>query len=360
MVFTLRWGLAGAGIISTDFVRDLQTDPSTRGVSDVKHVPVAIGARDLARAQRFVADNALTPEAKATMKAYGNYDDLINDPDVDIIYVGTTSPTHYTISLAALRAGKHVLCEKAFTFTADQAKHLVKVAKERKLYLLEGVWTRFFPLTIEYKRLIHEEKILGPIRRVFADFSVEFPSDLNNRIHDYEGGGGCVLDLCVYSLVWVYLTCCEHPENGLAKPDSISASCVRSRLSNVEESVCIATAWNKPNILGISTSHIMMNTPEDNVVRVQGDLGEIIVGIHGAHPNEINIKLKGQPPKKLTFDIPAGTGLFWEADACARDIRDGKIESDIYPLSEAIMSMEIMDTWTFKAPNDIAVTEDVR
>ncbi|KAK9357497.1 hypothetical protein V1504DRAFT_442785 [Lipomyces starkeyi] len=316
MVYTCHWGLVGAGEISELFLQDLLAVPATRGLKDVAHKPVAVAARSLDRAKTFIATH------------------IVADSTIDVIYVGTTQSTHYVLALLALRAGKNVLCEKPFTINSKQAEHLALVAKEKNVFLMEAVWTRFFPLTIEFEKLIHKDMMIGPIRRVFTDFSVYCPGDPSFRLYNLEAGGGALLDLGLYALMWMFLTCYKHPENHRSNPDVVKAVSLKSPL-NVDESTAITTLWSKPKILCVSScSLMMMDSPSECVVRES---------------------------KTLDFPIP-GQGLFWEADAVARDIRDGKKVDDRYPIQDSVLSMQIMDEVRrqndFKFPDALEFVED--
>ncbi|KAK9428288.1 hypothetical protein V1505DRAFT_401990 [Lipomyces doorenjongii] len=347
MVYTCHWGLVGAGDISELFLRDLLVVPATRGVTDVAHKPVAVAARSLDRAKAFIATHA--PDHKDSIKAYGSYAEIVADSSIDVIYIGTTQSTHYEVALLALRAGKNVLCEKPFTINSKQAEQLALVAKEKNVFLMEAVWTRFFPLTIEFEKLIHENMVIGPIRRVFTDFSAVQYS-----------GGGALLDLGLYALMWMFLTCYKHPENHRSNPDVVKAVSLKSPW-NVDETTAITTLWSKPKILCVSTCSLMMDSPSECVVRVQGDKGDVIIPIHGSRPEKIIINVRGEESKVLNFPIP-GQGLFWEADAVARDIRDGKMANDRYPIQESVLSMQIMDEVRrqndFKFPDALEFIEE--
>ncbi|KAK9350616.1 hypothetical protein V1523DRAFT_436143 [Lipomyces doorenjongii] len=314
MVYTCHWGLVGAGDISELFLRDLLVVPTTRGVTDVAHKPVAVAARSLDRAKAFIATHA--PDHKDSIKAYGSYAEIVADSSIDVIYIGTTQSTHYEVALLALRAGKN----------------------EKKVFLMEAVWTRFFPLTIEFEKLIHENMVIGPIRP----------------------GGGALLDLGLYALMWMFLTCYKHPENHRSNPDVVKAVSLKSPW-NVDETTAITTLWSKPKILCVSTCSLMMDSPPECVVRVQGDKGDVIIPIHGSRPEKIIINVRGEESKVLNFPIP-GQGLFWEADAVARDIRDGKMANDRYPIQESVLSMQIMDEVRrqndFKFPDALEFIEE--
>lgn len=172
-------------------------DPSTRSVSDVKHtVTAAASSSSSSRAKQFLE----TCKCPSSAAAYGSYEDLVKDPNVDIVYVATPHSHHYQNTMLCLLAGKHVLCEKAFTVNAAQAKKLVETAKEKKLFLMEAVWTRFFPLSIQIRKMI-EDGELGAVHRVIADLS--FGQDVENtwgadgakhRMVNPDLAGGALLD----------------------------------------------------------------------------------------------------------------------------------------------------------------------
>lgn len=150
----------------TVFVRDLLCNPATRDVSDVAHKVVAVASsRSRESAAGFLEKTNLAPEG---VSLYGSYEELVNDPDVDVIYVATPHSHHFQNVMLALAAGKNVLCEKAFTVTASQAKKLVETARAKNLFLMEAVWTRYFPLSIKIRELVKSGAI-GTVYRVIGE-----------------------------------------------------------------------------------------------------------------------------------------------------------------------------------------------
>lgn len=124
----IKWGILATGGIANTFATDLSADPTTRNVTSIKHVVVAAASSSSAdRAKKFLKDVGAPSDAKA----YGSYEELVKDSNVDIIYVATPHSHHYQNARLCLEAGKNVLCEKAFTVNAKQAKELVKIAKEK-------------------------------------------------------------------------------------------------------------------------------------------------------------------------------------------------------------------------------------
>ncbi|KAI4239996.1 MAG: hypothetical protein LQ352_007744, partial [Teloschistes flavicans] len=186
--------LLGQSDLSIVFVKDLILDPSTRDVADVKHEVKAVASSSSAdRAKKFIQDCKVSRECAA----YGSYEELVKDKNVDIVYVATPHSHHYQNTMLCLEAGKHVLCEKAFTTNAAQARKLVETAKAKNLFIMEAVWTRFFPLSLHVRKFI-EDGNLGAVYRVIADNSfgdnVEQKYGTSHRMINMDLAGGCLLD----------------------------------------------------------------------------------------------------------------------------------------------------------------------
>lgn len=134
---------------------------------DVRHEIVAVSSSSSAeRAGEFIKKI----DGPSTAKLYGSYADLVADPNVDIIYVATPHSHHFQNAMLALEAGKNVLCEKAFTVTASQTKKLINKAKEKNLFLMEAVWTRYFPISIKIRELISSGAI-GRVHRTICTWT---------------------------------------------------------------------------------------------------------------------------------------------------------------------------------------------
>lgn len=162
----LRWGIASAGKISHDFATAVATLPST------DHKLVAVAARDQKKAQEFA-------DLHNIERAHEGYEKLAKDANVEVVYVGTLNPQHYEVVLLMLENNKHVLCEKPLCMNRRQAAHVLQVAEERKLFLMEAIWSRFFPA---YKYLSEQVKsgALGEIEEVSVGFG--FPISQVDRL----------------------------------------------------------------------------------------------------------------------------------------------------------------------------------
>lgn len=313
-------------------------------------------------------------QAPSTAKAYGSYAELVNDPDVDIIYVATPHSHHFQNAMLALDAGKHVLCEKALTVNATQAKKLVETARAKNLFFMEAVWTRYFPLSIQIRELVTSGAI-GKVHRVFSDLSfgeaqedgsLRFPNE--NRMVNMDLAGGALLDLGIYSLTWIFQIL-YHCQPKPREAPRVIAAINKYEKTGADEMTSMILQFEKNQSMGIATTNLRVATqPEEGdsgitgpAVRIQGTKGEIQVFgpifrptkyrviKAGAKKDEIEEvecpipKDKERPGKKGEEAEGWGHGMFWEADEAARCLRDGKLESESLEWEESIVIMEAMD-----------------
>ena len=181
----LRWGICGAGKIANDFVVALKTLPS-------EHKLVAVGARSLERAKKFSAKHGIP-------RAYGSYEEVAADEEVDAVYVATISTTHLAVCTIVLGKGKPVLCENSLTMNVRDTETLLKTAQEKGIFFMEAIWMRFFPAMVELRRIIAEGEI-GEVRYVNAKLCFRrSPLEEANLIDPKLGGGG-IINAGVYCL----------------------------------------------------------------------------------------------------------------------------------------------------------------
>lgn len=179
----------------SEYAIDLLIDPMTRGTKDVSHTIAAIASSSgESRAEAF----RFKVQAPTDCACYGDYEALVSDPNVDIVYIASPHSHHFQHAMLCLLAGKHVVCEKPITVNAAQAKVLYQTAKERNLFLLDAVWTRYFPLSVQIREIIQSGEI-GEVLRVFADTSMgEDVDDLwvnqRRRKVDLNLAGGALLE----------------------------------------------------------------------------------------------------------------------------------------------------------------------
>ncbi|KAI5462268.1 hypothetical protein BGZ63DRAFT_209153 [Mariannaea sp. PMI_226] len=359
--FTIKWGILATGGIAECFSKDLLTNPASRDVHDVAHEIVAVASSSSAeRAAEFIKKI----DGPASAKTYGSYHELVADPNVDIIYVATPHSHHFQNAMLAIQAGKNVLCEKALTVNASQAKKLIEAAKEKNVFFMEAVWTRYFPLSIKIRELIKSGAI-GNVYRVLADLSfnrdlpngrIDFPD--SHRMVNPDLAGGALLDLGVYSLTWVYQTL-YHTKSEEEKETPNVVSAINKYDTGADEMTSIIVQFPKSKAMGIATTALRVGTDLDGLytggpaIRIQGSGGEIQVTGPAYRPTEYKIIKKDGNGHIETVQVPIpqdpsrnnwGHGMFWEADECARCLRDGKKQSETMPWSESILIMETMDS----------------
>lgn len=370
--FTLRWGILATGGIATTFTKDLLINPSTRDAHDIHHVvAAAASSNSSSRAETFLRAVGAPQEAVA----HSSYSALVHDPNVDIVYIATPHSHHYQHARLALEAGKHVLVEKPITINAGQARILYSLAKDRNLFLMEAVWTRFFPLTRSIQEVIASGR-LGTIKRVSSDLSfwndVEAEFGSEHRMVNTSLGGGALLDLGVYSLTWVFLVLWHLQRDGERVRPGVKGWVSKYEATGCDEMTSVMLDFRGAGVGSASKeegrdngdAHALALTslrvsyqpspavPEPSV-RIQGARGDILV--HGISPrplsytlvpaqNEKRGKLADFEVETKAFEIPGGGhGMFWEADECARCVRDGKLESEVMGWEESVGVMEVMD-----------------
>jgi predicted dehydrogenase len=315
MAKALRWGILSTGGIARTFTKDLaHVDEG---------VAVAVGSRSFDSANAF-ADEFDIPHR------YGSYEELVGDPDVDAIYVGTPHPMHHDNAILALEHGKHVLVEKAFTVTAAEAREVVDVARRKGLFAMEAMWTRFLPSVVAIRELIARGE-LGEIVSVEADHGQWFDPDPSFRLFAPELGGGALLDLGVYPVSFASMI--------LGSPNRIVA------------------LWD-PAFTGVDAQTSMLFGYESGAqailtctLRARSATRACVTGeqarieIDGSFYSATAFSLIDRDGAIRRFDFPReGRGLLYEAQEVARCVEAGFLESPIMPLDETISIMETMDS----------------
>jgi predicted dehydrogenase len=351
-------------------------------VHDVRHEVVAAASSS---SKDKTVDFLTRVKAPDSAKAYGSYHELVADPNVDIIYVATPHSHHFQNAMLALEAGKNVLCEKALTVTASQARKLVETARAKNVFFMEAVWTRYFPLSIQVRNLISSGAI-GNVYRTIGESvpSLSLPSrytnantalpqaDLSvgndapdgkvtfadtNRMVNPDLAGGALLDLGIYALTWVFQTLYHvQPEQEKEAPKVVAS--VQKYHTGADEATSIIVQFPKHKSKGIALTSLRLASDVDGqysggpAIRIQGSEGEIQVVGPAYCPLQYKVIKKDGGGKIEVVDCPIpkdagrdgwGQGMFWEADECARCLRDGKKESTGLPWSESIVIMEVMD-----------------
>jgi predicted dehydrogenase len=310
----LGWGLIGTGGIAHAFAADLRFTDSGRAV--------AVGSRHMDSANRF-ADEFDIPNRHAS------YEALVADPDVDVVYVATPHPMHHANALLALRAGKPVLVEKAFTMNATEAQELVAVARAEGLFLMEAMWTRFLPHIAEIRRLL-AEGALGNIVTVTADHGQWFAQDAEFRLFAPELGGGALLDLGVYPVSFASMV--------LGTPDRI-VTLIDPAFTGVDGQTSMLFGYAS-GAQAVLTCTLSAKSPTRAAI-VGTDAR---IEIDGEFYAPTSFTLISRTGERTDFEAPPeGRGLWHQADEVARCLHEGLLESPLMPLDESISIMQTMD-----------------
>ncbi|KAH8104136.1 NAD(P)-binding protein [Cristinia sonorae] len=348
MATEFRWGIISTGWIAQSFVKDLLLDPKTRDVHDIVHKVASVGSRSVQSAQTFIDKYAAGDK---NIKAFGSYAEVFADPDVQAVYIGTPHTLHYENAREALLAGKHVLCEKATTSNAAELKDLLKLAKEKNLFFMEAMWTRFQPLTKALKEIAEDGKLGDPVV-LHADLSGDF--DIENipkthRILDPRLGGGALLDLGPYPMIWAVVALYEHPSNKKAYPTKITGSILKTPLTGVDSS----TTWTlnfTENLRAQAILSASITLPSPNpAATIRYRNGNILINAPIYKPSSFTVQYFDKPgsgnvvkEEKHVFSFVGG-GWHFEADEVARCVTAGKLESEVWGHDKSILLMEVFD-----------------
>ena len=191
-----KWGILAPGNIAHRFVNGLKQAPDAE--------LCAVGSRDISRAKKFADEHGFK-------KAYGSYEELVSDPEIDIVYVAPPHPQHAENAMLCMRHKKAVLCEKPLAVNEADAKKMVDCAKENGVFFMEGMWTRFFPAVVKTRELIAEGAI-GKVTHVNADFCFRSNPDPESRLFGLDSAGGSLLDVGVYNISFCSMIYGEQPK----------------------------------------------------------------------------------------------------------------------------------------------------
>lgn len=327
----VRWGILGTGAIARQFVEGLNSLPEAE--------VLAVGSRSEASAAEF-ADEREIP------RRYASYDDLAADPDVDVVYVATPHPFHADNAELCLEAGKAVLCEKPFTLNAAEAERIVWLARDRGLFLMEGMWTRFFPLMEKLRRLVSDGAI-GEVRMLNVDFGFRADLDPASRLFDPKLGGGALLDVGVY--------CVSLASMVLGKP-SRTVGLSHLGETGVDEQASVVLEHEGGSLSNLSIG-IRTATPQE--VTIMGTDGYLRVHSPWWRPTSLTISRPGEGTETVEAPV-SGNGFNYEAAEVMRCLEAGATESEIMPLDETLSVMRTMDgvraAWGLRYPGEEVAT----
>lgn len=314
----------GLGNIAKKFASDL---------ASVKNAElVAVGSRNIEKAKSFAS------EFSAPV-FYGDYESLVQDKNVDVIYIATPHSHHHENTLLCLNNDKAVLCEKAFAVNSRQTIEMIDLAKEKKIFLMEALWTKFSP---QYKRLMEilKEKRLGDIKSVLIDFGFRPHTPVPARLFDPALAGGTILDIGIYNVFMAMSV--------LGRPDEIEAHMTPAP-TGIDEQCSVLFKYNNGAIAQLFSSFVSHLPTEANISGTEGRI-KLTNRFYAPestieyYPERIDSQTLIEIKKKYE-----GHGYQYEAEHVGECLLKGLSESPEIPFAETLERMEVLDEIRRKA-----------
>lgn len=317
---TIHWGIIGPGKIARQFAEDLLP------LSDT--VLLAVAGRDAARSQSFAADYEIT-------HAFDDVAAMLALPELDVVYIATPHSSHSFYTLQCLEAGKAVLCEKPWAIDSTEAERMVSAAREKGVFLMEALWTRFLPTTLRILDIIAQGTI-GTVESIKADFGFRATFDPSSRLFSAELGGGALLDIGIYPVFLAQLL--------LGNPTDIHAA---SRLASTGVDVETAVLLTYPNGQ-LAQLHCTLGAHTKTEAFIHGSKGSIHWHSRWHEPTGFSIHLPGQAPENHFFDYTC-RGYAYEAERVNACLREGLLECPELPLDFSLRLTYLLDSIRSKA-----------
>jgi predicted dehydrogenase len=312
---SIRWGIIGTGGIATAFATDLVNVPDAE--------IVAVGSRSLETADAFA-------DRFEIAHRHSSYEALVEDSDVDAVYVSTPHPMHHAAALLAINAGKAVLVEKPFTVSAAEASELIEAARAKGTFLMEAMWTRFLPHIARVREILAEGG-LGDVRSVEAEHGQWFEDDPEFRLFSPALGGGALLDLGIYPISFASMV--------LGTPVTITAVS-EPAFTGVDAITSMIFGYDAGQQAILTTT---LETATENAASINGTEARLEIDGTFYRPTTFRVVARDETIIEQYNEFHQGHGLYHQAAEVGRCLREGLTESPILPLAETLSIMETMD-----------------
>lgn len=314
---SLGWGILGPGGIADTFASALRAGTSQR--------LVAVGSRSRERATRFA-------ERHDIPRAYGDYEQVLADPEVDAVYVAVPAHAHLGLTLLAIEAGKHVLVEKPFARNAGEARQMVSAARAAGVTLMEAMWSRFLPGT-DVIRQVLDAGALGELRVVTCDHCHKVPT--TGRLYDPAAAGGALLDIGVYGFAFANLALGES--RGISAVGSLTGNGL-----DAQEVVTLSDFARHPGALAVLTSSMV--TASSAAASICGSSGRLDLPSEFYRPSRIRFSdSSGTRLEYVPAPDPSQGALCHEIAHFATLVAEGATESQVMSLDESVAIMVQLD-----------------
>lgn len=310
----IKWGIVGAGNIAHSFSKDLALV--------IGGELTAVASRDLDKARSFANEYGAP-------NAFGSYEELFTSDAVDVIYIATPHTTHAELSIAAMKAGKNVLCEKPVGVNKGEVEAMIKVAKENNVFFMEALWTRFNPTIKKVKELV-DNGTIGDIGYLHADFAFyALDRDENGRLLNPALAGGSLLDIGIYPIFLSYLM--------LGIPKDIKAT-ANFYKTGVEVQISMIFNYEKAQAILYSG----LNSNSEMKAEIAGSKGSIFVHPRWHETSGYTLEINGDSSVVEVGKV--GKGYTYEIEEVHKCLNAGKTESDLWSHQNSRDLIEIMDT----------------
>ncbi|MEJ0080818.1 MAG: Gfo/Idh/MocA family oxidoreductase [Puia sp.] len=312
----IRWGILGTGAIAKKFASDLFLVEGAE--------LVAVGSRTKASAEKF---------AKIFQVKYyhESYESLARSQEVDVIYIATPHSLHYENTILCLQNGKGVLCEKPFAMNIGQAKGMISLAKEKNLFLMDALWTKFLPHCIKMQEMINVGMI-GDVRSILVNFGFKPMSPINPRLFDPKLGGGSLMDIGIYNVFLVLSI--------LGKPDEIVANMTPT--PNGVDEQCAINFYYKNGAMAQLFSSLSANLPTE--ADICGTEGRIRLTSNFYELSSTVEFYKDQHQMQTIQMIrESGFGYQYEARHVNECLKKGLKESPIVNFADTLLLIDTID-----------------
>ncbi|XP_077563923.1 trans-1,2-dihydrobenzene-1,2-diol dehydrogenase-like [Haemaphysalis longicornis] len=316
-----RWGIVAAGRISNDFVAALSTLPRE------EHEVVAVAGRNFENAKKFAKLHGIS-------KVYPTYEELARDPEVEVAYVGSLHPDHYPTMKLLLENGKHVLCEKPLTMNRQDTEDICRIAKDKKLFLMEGLWSRHLP-TYKHMADALNNDVIGEPRYVHSSHG--YPMQGLERVFRKDLGGSVVLTLanyCANLALQVF---------GAELPLKISAVGELAP-EGVDQHVAAVMEFSRGRLATFAVSGLVRLPSRAEIVGTRGT-----ITLHPPYFASTCIETPAGkidtpfPTVSVPLNFPNTTGLRYQAEEVRRCLREGLLESPVMTHRDSALIAEILD-----------------
>jgi predicted dehydrogenase len=317
MTQVIRWGILGTGKIAKAFATALQDTPDAK--------LAAVASRSVDSATKF-------GQQYGAERFHGSYQALADDPEVDVIYIGTPHPMHHENALMCLNGGKAVLVEKSFTMNRRQAEDIINLARAKKLFVMEAMWTRFMPAIVEAKRIVDSGEI-GKPANVSADFGFTSDAGPEHRLFAPALGGGALLELGIYPL-------------SMSSFFLGAVTGVKAQAEMAATGVDMQTAFTLTHEGGgVSSCACSLRSRTPTELVISGEKGYVRLHDRFHNTDTITVTLAdGASRSERTLTLPkSGNGYTHEAQEVGRCLRAGLIESPVMPHAETLALMGTLD-----------------